>query len=180
MSFTIIHFLVIAGGLLLSLLGILAAFMQKQKSLRAPMIFSTLLLSALVVTIGIAAAEKYTKKVKLIKIDNRRYLTQEKISYFGLVKNVGKYRVKNVYLTIKLVNGGHATGKVKGPNYYKPSGFFDFFSSGANKLYKPQTIEKEFVIARDLKPGVVVPFRVTFDYPAYFKNTAQFIKVYAH
>lgn len=180
MSLTIIHYLIIAFGVILTILGVVAALKQKQKELVKPIIFSTLLITSLVVTIGLAAAEKYTKKVKLVKIDNKRYLTQEKISYFGLVKNAGKYSLKKVYLTIKLVNGGHATGKVKGPNYYKPSGFFNFFSSGANKLYKPQTIEKEFVIARDLKPGVVVPFRVTFDYPAYFKNTAQFIKVYAH
>ena len=180
MSFTIIHYLVLAVGVLLVTLGVVTAFKQRQKDLVKPIIFSTLLLTSLVVAIGIAAAEKYTKKVKLVKIDNRRYLTQEKISYFGLVKNVGKYPLKKVYLTIKLVNGGHATGRVKGPNYYKPSGFFDFFSTGANKLHKAQTIEKEFVVARDLKPGVVVPFRVTFDYPGYFKNTAQFIKVYAH
>lgn len=180
MSFTIIHYLIVTVGALLFLLGVVAALRQKQRKLVLPMIFSTLLISSLIVAIGIAAAEKYTKKVKLLKVDNRRYLTQEKISYFGLVKNVGKYPVKKVYLTIKLVNGGHATGRVKGPNFYKASGFFDFFSSGANKLYKPQTVEKDLLIARDLQPGAVAPFRVTFDYPPYFKNTSQFIKVYAH
>ena len=180
MSFTPVHYIIIVIGLLLILLGTVAALKQKEKKLVLPMIFSTLLISILIVSIGIAAAEKYTKKVKLVKVDNRRYLTQEKISYFGLVKNVGKYPVKNVYITIKLVNGGHNTGRVKGGNFYKPSGFFDMFGSGANKLYKPQTIEKDLLIARDLGPGQVAPFRVTFDYPGYFKNTAQFIKVYAH
>jgi len=180
MSFTIIHYIIVAIGVLLLTLGVIVALKQSDKKLIMPMIFSTFLVTALVVAFGIAAAEKYTKKVKLIKIDNRRYLTQEKISYFGLVKNIGKYKVKNIYLTIKLVNQGHATGRVKGSNIYKPSGFFDFFSSGANKLYKPQTVEKEFVITHNLAPGEVVPFRITFDYPSYFKNTSQFIKVYAH
>ena len=180
MSFTPVHYLIVAVGVLLIILGVVAALSQKQKKLILPMIFSTVLISLLVVAIGIAAAEKYTKKVKLVKISNKRYLTQEKISYFGLVKNIGKYPVKKVYITIKLVSGGHNTGNVKGGNFYKPSGFLDFFSGGANKLYKPQTIEKDLLIARDLGPGQVIPFRVTFDYPGYFKNTAQFIKVYAH
>ena len=179
MSLTIIHYIIIAAVIIMCIGGIVAAFQQNNPKLIKPMIFSVLLMSILVGAIGIAVAEKYTKKVKLVKIDNRRYLTQEKISYFGLVKNVGKYPVAQVYLHIKLVNGGHATGNVKGGNFYKPSGLGDFFK-GANKLYKPQTIEKEFVIAKNLKPGAVVPFRVTFDYPGYFRNTADFVKVYAH
>lgn len=180
MSFNIVHYTVFAITFLLLLLGVIAAFKQDNKKLFWPMVFSTLLISSLILAIGIAVAEKYTKKVKLLKIDNRRYLSQEKISYFGLVKNVGKYPVKKVYVSIKLVNGGHATGKVKGPNFYKTNSFLDMFG-GANKLYnKPQKVEKEFVVARDLTPGEVARFRVTFDYPGYFKNTADFVKVYAH
>ena len=179
MSFNIVHYSVFAITLLLLLLGIVAAFKQENKKLFWPMVLSTLLISSLILAIGIAVAEKYTKKVKLVKVDNRRYLSQEKISYFGLVKNVGKYPVKKVYVSIKLVNGGHATGHSKGANFYKTNSFFSMFG-GANKLYKPQSIEKEFVVARDLTPGEVARFRVTFDYPGYFRNTADFVKVYAH
>ncbi len=144
------------------------------------MFFSTVLISVLIGAISLAAAEKYTKKVKLVRIENRRYLSQEKISYYGLVKNVGKYPLKKVYISIKLVSGGHNTGNVKPGAFYKTSDFWDFLGKGANKLYKPTTIQKEFVVARDLKPGEVAPFRVTFDYPGYFRNTADFVKVYAH
>ena len=181
MSFNIVHYSVFVITLLILILGVVSALKQENKKLVWPVIFSTLLISSLILAIGIAVAEKYTKKVKLVKIDNRRYLSQEKISYFGLVKNVGKYPVKKVYISIKLVNGGHATGKVKGPNFYKTNNVFDIFGSGANKLYnKPQKVEKEFVIVHDLAPGEVARFRVTFDYPGYFKNTADFVKVYAH
>ncbi|CAI6157016.1 MAG: hypothetical protein SPLUMA2_SPLUMAMAG2_00658 [uncultured Sulfurimonas sp.] len=55
---------------------------------------------------------------------------------------------------LKLVNRGHATGNVKGGNFYKASGFLDFFTSGFNKVSKPQSIVKEFVVARNLKPGI--------------------------
>jgi len=83
-------------------------------------------------------------------------------------------------LEIKLVNKGHATGKVKGGSFYKASGFFDFFSGGANILYRPQTITKEFVVAKNLKPGEAKSFRVYFDYPPYFEQVSQFTKLYSH
>ena len=180
MSFNIMHFIVIGTVLVIFILGVIAAFKNGKKKLIVPMIFSVTLMSILIGAIGIAVVEKYTKKVKLIKLQNRRYLTQEKISYFGFVKNVGKYPVAKVYLNIKLVNAGHATGNAKGANFFQNSGFADFFSKGANILYKPQSVEKEFVVARNVKPGEVIPFRVTFPYPPYFKNTADFVKVYAH
>lgn len=180
MSFTIIHYIILFVVFLIFALGTFAAFKQSNKKLLLPMILSVTLVSVLIGAISIAAAEKYTKKVKLIKIDNRRYLTQEKISYFGLVKNIGKYKVAKVYLKIKLVSGGHGTGNVKPGNFYKTSSFWDFLGKGADILYKPTTIEKDFVVAKNLKPGEVAPFRVTFKYPPYFKNTSNFIKVYAH
>jgi len=180
MSFNVIHYIVLAVVSVIFIAGVIVSIKQSNKKIVLPMLLSVTLISALLAGIGIAVVEKYTKKVKLIKIQNRRYLTQEKISYFGFVKNVGKYPVAKVYLSIKLVNSGHATGNVKPGTFYKSSGFFDFFSSGANKLFKPQTIEKDILIIENINPGEVLPFRVTFPYPPYFKNTSDFIKVYGH
>lgn len=50
----------------------------------------------------------------------------------------------------------------------------------SSKKSKPQTITKEFIIAKDLKPGEVKTFSVSMKYPGYFRNTSDFIKVYAH
>jgi hypothetical protein len=55
----------------------------------------------------------------------------------------------------------------------------DFFT-GANVLYKPQTIKKRFVVATNLKPGEAQNFRVYFDFPPYFRNVSQFFSVEAH
>ncbi len=180
MSFNIIHFIVLGVVFIIFIVGVITSIKNGKQKLILPMIFSVTLLSLLLGGIGIAVVEKYTKKVKLVKISNRRYLSQEKISYFGFVKNTGKYPVAKVYLNIKLVNAGHNTGNVKGGSFFQNSGFADFFSKGADILYKPQKVEKEFVVARNLKPGEVIPFRVTFKYPPYFRNTADFIKIYAH
>lgn len=180
MSFTIIHYIIVGVILFIFAGGVFAALKQPEKKLVTPMILSVFLISVLLAGISLMAVEKYTKKVKLIKVDNRRYLSQEKISYFGFVKNVGKYKVAKVYVSIKLVSGGHNTGNVKPGAYYQTSNFWDFLGKGANVLFKPTTIEKEFLVAKNLKPGEVAQFRVTFDYPPYFKNTSHFVKAYAH
>ncbi len=72
------------------------------------------------------------------------------------------------------IGWGH-TGNVKAGSFFTPSGISDFF--GAGVLYKPQVITKEFVVAKNLKPGQSESFRVYFDYPPYFKNVAHFSTV---
>jgi len=90
------------------------------------------------------------------------------------------HEIGKVTFEIKLVNKGHATGNVKGGNFYKASGFMDFFTGGFNMNFKPQSITKEFIVARNLKPGAAQSFRVHFRYPPYFRSTSQFAKVWGH
>jgi hypothetical protein len=123
--------------------------------------------------------DKYTKHVKLYDLKNSRLLSLERISYTGIVKNVGKYPIGKVTLEIKLVNKGH-TGNVKGGNFYKPSGFLDFFTGGFGiDKSKPQTLVKKFVVARNLKPGHAHQFYVHFKFPPYFRSVAQFTQLTA-
>jgi len=174
------HVIVLLIILSFGALGIYSAFKQGQKKLIIPMIFSVSLITILVAGFSVVVVDKYTKIAKLYKLDNKRILQQEKIMYTGIVKNEGNYKIGKVTFEIKLVNKGMAVGNVKGGSFYKPSGFFDFFSGGANKLYKPQQIIKEFVVARNLKPGQAKEFRVYFDFPPYFRSVSQFSKLYAH
>ncbi len=160
--------------------GIVTAFKQKKKKLVFPMIISTVLVSLLLAFFSIVVVDKYTKKLSLYKVKNRRLLSTEQIIYTGFVKNVGNHTVGKVIFEVKLVNKGHATGNLKGANFYKASGFLDFFSGGQDVLFKPQTITKKFVVARNLKAGKAKSFRVYFKYPPYFKSPAQFTKVYGH
>jgi hypothetical protein len=129
---------------------------------------------------SVIVVDKYTKVPKLYKLHNKRLLNIEKIVYTGIVRNEGNYEIGKVTFEIKIVNKGHATGNVKGGNFYKPSGFMNFFSGGYNLHAKPQTITKEFIVAKNLKPGDAKAFRVHFDYPGYFRNVSQFSKVWGH
>jgi len=178
------HYIFIFIVLLIFSAGVYVAIKQPKKKLIFPMILSVSLISMLIFGFGMVTIDKYTKVAKLYKLENKRMLSIEKIIYTGIVKNEGNHEIGKIALEIKLVNKGHATGNVKGGNFYKPSGFFDFFSGGgADLLYKehkPQNIVKKFVVAKNLKPGEAKAFRVYFDYPPYFRSVSEFTKLYSH
>jgi len=174
------HFIVFSVILFILVGGVVVALKQERKKLVFPMIFSVVLITSLLAGFSVVVVDKYTKIAKLYKFDNNRLLSIEKIVYTGIVKNEGNHEIGEVTIEIKLVNKGHATGNVKGDDFYRPSGFFDFFGGGADILYKPQTIVKQFVVATNLKPGEAKAFRVYFGWPPYFKSVAQFVKLISH
>lgn len=174
------HFFVLGVILLVFTLGVISSFRQENPKLIIPMLISVTLITTLVAGFSIIVVDKYTKVVKLYKMENKRLLSSEKIIYTGIVKNEGNYKIGEVTFEIKIVNKGHVTGNVKAGSFFKTSGFADFFGGGTGKLYKPQTITKEFVVAKNLKPGAAKSFRVYFDFPPYFRSMSQFAKVTGH
>lgn len=170
------HYIFLGITLLIFLGGVYLSLIQKDKKLIFPMFFSVTLVSSLLVALTITVVDKYTKKVELSKVKNKRLLSTEEIVYTGYVKNVGDHPVSNVYFEVKLVNRGRATGNVKGGNFYKPKGFSEFFSQ-SDKDNKPQTITKTFLVSKYLEPGNGKRFRVYFKFPGYFRNVAEFSKV---
>lgn len=175
-----VHYIVLAIIALMFLVGIVSAMQQSDKKLMFGMVVSTMLVSVFLAAFSILVVDKYTKKASLYKLKNKRILNIEKIIYTGIVKNEGKFTIGKIKLEVKLVNKGHATGNVKGGNFYKPSGIFDFFSGGYRANNKPQTITKVFIVAKNLKPGQLKRFRFYFDYPGYFRSVAQFTKLTEH
>ena len=172
------HYIFLGISFLIFFGGLISAFRQENKKLIFPMIVAMTLISILVASFSMIMVDKYTKKVELFKLKNKRLLSTEQIVYSGTVKNTGDFEIGKVTLEIKLVNKGRATGNVKGGNFYKPSGFADFFGSGMKIIGpKPQTLVKEFVVAENLNPGHAKHFRVHFRYPGHFRNVAQFTKV---
>lgn len=174
------HYIVFFVIFIIFLFGIYSALKQESAKMKFGMLVSVSLVSLFLAVFSVIVVDKYTKKVGLYKLENKRLLSAEKIVYTGIVKNEGDHDIGAITLEIKLVNKGHATGNVKGGNFYKASGFFDFFSGGYDLNFKPQTLIKEFVVATDLKPGQAQAFRVYFDYPPYFRSTSQFAKVSGH
>lgn len=174
------HFIVLGVILLIFIGGVISSFRQENPKLVVPMLISVTLIMTLISGFSIVVVDKYTKVVKLYKMENKRLLSTEQIIYTGIVKNEGNHMIGEVTFEIKLVNKGHAIGNVKGGNFFKPSGFADFFSGGSGKRYKPQSLTKEFVVARNLKPGAAKHFRVYFDFPPYFRRMSHFAQVTGH
>ncbi len=177
------HFLILGIIFLFFIAGVISSFKQEKK-LVVPMLISVTLITVLIGGFSIVVVDKYTKIVKLYKLENKRLLSTEQIIYTGVVKNEGKHTIGKVTFEIKIVNKGHVTGNVKGGNFYKPSGFSDFFtnlfSGSSDRVSRPQTLTKEFIVARDLKPGESKHFRVHFDFPPYFRSMSHFPKVSGH
>ncbi len=172
------HFIFLGIVFLIFIGGLIASFRQSEKKLILPMIISVTLVSIFLAFFSVLVVDKYTKKVEIFKLKNKRLLSTEQIIYTGFVKNTGNHTIGTVTFQIKLVNRGHATGNVKGGNFYKPSGFFDFFGGGMGMSNdKPQSITKEFVVAKNLKAGTAKSFRVYFKYPPYFRSVADFAEV---
>ena len=174
------HFVVIGVIFLIFIGGVISSFKQENKKLILPMLVSVSLISTLLLGFSVVVVDKYTKIPKLYKLKNKRLLGIEKIVYSGIVKNEGNHEIGEVTFEIKLVNKGHVTGNVKGGSYFKASGFFDFFSGKTAARYKPQSIVKEFIVAKNLKPGEAKAFRVYFDWPPHFRSVSHFSKVYGH
>ena len=175
-----VHYLTFLTILIIFIIGAVGAMKQETAKLRFGMFFSIAIVCIFLAGFSVLVVDKYTKIVKLHKLKNKRILAIEKIVYTGIVRNEGKHEIGEVTVEIKLVNKGHATGNVKGGNFYKASGFLAFFQGGYNLNFKPQSITKEFIVAKNLGPGEAKAFRVYFDYPGYFRSTAQFSKVWGH
>jgi len=175
-----VHYVVLVIIALFFIAGLVSALRQSDKKLMFGMLVSSFIISLFLAVFSVIVVDKYTKKAELYKLKNKRLLNIEKIVYTGIVKNEGSFAIGKVKLEVKLVNKGHATGNVKGGNFYKPSGVFDFFSGRYRANNKPQTITKVFIVAKNLKPGQLKRFRFYFDYPGYFRNVAQFTKLTEH
>ncbi len=181
MYFTIWHWSAIIIGIILFFLLVIASLKEKNQKNIISMIFASFLVIITAEVFTMMAIDKYTKIATLYGVKNTRILRNETIVFTGYVKNKGDYTIGNVVLNVKLVNKGHVTGNVKGGNLYKPSGLFDFFTSfGETKSYKPQKVEEQFVVAKNLEPGKATSFRVQMKYPPYFKHVSEFTTITAH
>jgi len=174
------HYIFLTIVLLIFIAGVITSLRQKDKKLVMPMLLSVSLVTVLLAPLTIIVTDKYTKVVKLYKMKNKRLINIEKIVYTGIVKNEGKHKIGKVTFQIKIVSGAHVIGAFKGDSFYKPSSFLDIFGGGLNMKSKPQTLTKEFVVARNLKPGTAKAFRVHFDYPPYFRDVSHFAEVWGH
>lgn len=180
--FTFWHWSALLAFLVIFLILVLLSLREKNQKNILSMIFASFLVITTAAFFSVMAIDKYTKKATLYGVKNTRILRKESIVYTGYVKNKGDYTIGEITLKVKLVNRGHVTGNVKAGSLYSPSGFFDFFTSfgGDSKTNRPQKVEEEFVVARNIEPGRAEAFRVEMPYPPYFKHVSDYTSITAH
>lgn len=170
------HYIVLSVLLLIFIGSAVAIFKQEDSKQKYQVVLLFFIIFIVMSGISIVTVDKYTKAVKLYRLENKRNLSSEKIMYSGVVRNEGNHEIGEVVFEIKLVNGGSDTGSVQSGMFFKPSGFAGLFSSGV----RPQQITQTFVVAKNLKPRESMDFIVYLEYPPYFRSVSHFSKLYAH
>jgi hypothetical protein len=179
MYFTILHWLALAFFLALFILLVVVSRKETRPNVFWSMVFASFLVTATGAVFSMFVLDKYTKKAKLLSIENHRILRTEEIVFKGKVKNVGNFRIGKCKLTIKMINNPVESGKLSGSAVFKPSGM-DFFKTKEKKKERPNTIEKVFIVARNIDPDEIQPFTVRMPYPPYFSKTRLIYKLHCH
>lgn len=178
-SFTWIHWLVTIGvGTISVVLFVLSLKLRGQVRFVSWLIL--FLLTTLVLSMAYISLDKNTKKATLLKVENKRILRTEEISFKGYVINNGDYKIGTVALEIKLINRGKATGTVKGSDFYRTNSIFgDLFRSKSDrKKIRPGMVDHKFVLAKELLPGERRRFMVRFKFPSYFRDVSFRLKLH--
>ncbi len=174
---TTIHWIVVALFVLLFIILVILSFKEKNPKNRIIMIISSFFVVLLGAIIALFAAEKFTKKSKLLSYDNRRDLMSESIIFNGKLKNTGDYKLGYCKVEVKLTNNVYKMGRPK-DSFFKPRGLDSIF--GDKKEYKSNSVKEEFLVAKNIKPGEIKRFRVKMKYPPYFNNTSAKLTLNCH
>ncbi len=179
--FTILHWLDIVFFLVLFIFLVIISVKAagNNTKLLLSMIFASFLVTTFSAVLGLVILEKYTKKAKLLDVEQRRVLLNETLVLKGRVKNIGKFKINYCKLEIKLVNNGWG-GKITKGTFFK-SGGLSIFGSKNKAEKKPNTVKATRIIINDgLLPGEIKNFSAVMPYPPYFKNTYLNYKLYCH
>ena len=142
---------------LLAVVWVFAFLFAAYKTMKMGNFFKALLyiIIELVVAAGLIfvswwAIDSSFKKARLTRFGNTPMPNSEKLALHGCVKNVGKYKINNVILHIKVINNA-----TKGP------------TSGSTG--RDNTLKVSLNIIKNLAPSTQKCFKKRIKYPPYFK-----------
>jgi len=179
--FTIFHWLLVVFMIVLLITGLYYAVRYLKGQILAVASIVLILGVGFITILSLVSLDKVTKKAQIVKLKNKRILRTEMIVFEGYVINTGKYTIGESVFNIRLINHGHSAGKLKSSDIYRPVSLWErFFPSKLGPKSRPNAIEKEFTVARMLKPGERRKFKFRFRFPSYFKDIAFRTKLYNH
>jgi len=179
MYMTILHWIAVAIFALVFIILTILASKEKDPKNRKTMIIAAFMVSLLGVVISLFALEKYTKKSKLLAYTQKRMLSTESVVFSGKLQNVGNFKLAECKIKVKFTNNVMTMGRPKN-TFYKPSSGLGWFLDDKKEDSKPNTIEKEFKVAKDIAPHKVKNFRIYMKYPPYMNAPLIKLKLECH
>ena len=170
--FNIFHFLAIFV-LLVLMFGLIFLIRREQnvKTL-VGMIFAIFFVFVLFGILAMFVVDRYTKSVTLENVTNERILRNESIVFRGTVRNTGMASIANCDIIIKLINSPTTRDDLRGENLFRPSGWSLFsWLNSEKKDERPNFVEYEVSIAKNLKVKEYRNFYISMPYPPYFSKT---------
>jgi hypothetical protein len=122
--------------------------------------------------------DKYTKKARLEDVTHTRVLLSESFVISGRVRNVGKFGISKCFLHVKLVDNAVQSGNLSGSTLYKPTSGLSFLTNKLDGDKKPSTINKDFLIAKNLRVDELRNFSASMRYPSYFVKPRLIYKLH--
>lgn len=138
-----------------------------------------------VLILSVMAINMYTKKVILLNLSNKRFLSTESIFFMGSVRNTGNYDVGEVEIEIKIFDKG---SRKQGRTSFESTAFTDYYNDAdirklfgyKNEEVKPASYTIRKTIAKELKAGHTKPFTVSIDYPPHFQGYTNKERLIVH
>jgi len=171
---TYLHWIVVAICFILFLLLVLRSLKERRRSVFWSMVFASFVVMASIAVFALFLVDKYTKQAKLLSIENHRILRTEEIGFQGQVMNEGEFLIGKCILTVKMISNPIDAKHMNKGGMFKSGGSNN---DSEEKKRHPNTIEKDFVIATELKPHEIRTFTVRMHYPSYFTRTRVIYKL---
>lgn len=170
-GFTWLHWMTLAIILAIATVMLVLSLRLKGQ-VRLIAVIVIVLISSMFSFVSVISLDKSTKKSTITKLTNKRVLRTEEILFSGYVVNQGEYTIGKSVFSIKLINRGKATGRVKGSDFYRTNSIFgDLFTNKKDKKKdRPNSLSYDFVIAKGLEAGQRQRFTVRLKFPSYFRD----------
>lgn len=147
------------------------------KASLVPPILATFFILGVFAIFAIYALDKYTKVARLENVVQKKVLINESFSITGQIRNIGKFKIGQCVLEIKVSNElTETTGG--GSIVFAPKSAFDNLFS-KESIYSVDTI-KEFVIAENLYTGEMRNFTVFMRYPPSYAKPYTRYELFCH
>lgn len=177
--FTVLHwFAVIVIILLFTLIVTLTLRNNDGKSSVTPSILAAFFISCVFAIFAIYGLDKYTKIARLENVVQKKVLINESFSISGQIRNIGKFKIGQCVLEVKISNEALGSSGSDGISFVPKSAFDNLFNWG--EVTHTIDTTKEFVIAENLHTGEMRNFTVFMRYPPSYAKPYTRYELFCH